>query len=374
VIKIITESVDKAYGNPSSAHEQGRVSEKLVNVARNTIADSLGVRNEEIYFMSSGTEANNLAIFGALEALNKIGGKIITTDSEHPSIFNIAKKLESLGYGVVYLATKNGELDLAQLENALDEHVVLISVMAVNNENGAVHDIAQMINVLDSYKVKNAKFRPFIHCDFVQAYLKLDVDYINRLDSASISAHKIHGLKGVGALYLKRGKRILSRILGGDQEKGLRSSTENLTGIISFGEAVRVGMDEQLTNNLYVRDIYNYAQEMIARYIPAIKLNIPVKHTDYILNMTVPNIKSEVMLNYLSSQNIYVSSGSACSSKIPIEKTGRVMIAYGLSKEEVDSTLRISFSIENDKNQIDTFVSALKDCVEKYSVISRYRK
>lgn len=364
VAAFVSDMMLNSYANPDAMHTLGLDAERRVLYARNIIASSISAKSNEIVFTSSGTEANNLAVFGAAEALKRKGNKIITTDSEHPSVYMPMLEIEKKGCEVIYLSTKNGKIDINEFKRSLDEKVILISVMLVNNETGCIYDIPEIIRIVESAGFPN---KPYIHCDAVQAFGKIPID-LNKLkiDMMSISAHKIHGLKGTGALFLRKGVRIIPQIFGGGQENNLRSSTINTPGIFAFGKAVEESVRDFTKNKEYIESLYDYAVSKIKEECPNITFNqVNQENTagdfsKYILSLRLPNVRSEIMLNYLSSRHIYVSSGSACSEKLGnSHEAKRVLLNYGLDKHSADFTIRVSFSKYNNFAEIDEFAEIL---------------
>ncbi|MEE0968515.1 MAG: cysteine desulfurase family protein [Clostridia bacterium] len=348
------------YGNPSSLHSAGLAAEKILKEARKNIAEALGIRvfkENQLIFTSSGSEASNLAIFGTAYAKEtRRANKIITTDSEHPSVENPISRLEKEGFKVVRISTKGGVLDLNQLEKEC-EGVLLASFMMVNNETGAVYDVKKAFSMI---KAKSPD--AVTHCDAVQGFLKEKFTATGICaDLITISAHKIHGPKGVGALYIApdmlKKKKIVPFILGGGQEFGMRSGTENTVGIAGFGRAARSGYASLPSSSEHMREI----RELITERLPSeIRVNIPCGNfAPHILNITLPDIKSETMLHFLSSKGIYVSSGSACSSHSL--KPSSTLVAFGLTPKEADCSLRISLSSENTAEDADALCNALAE-------------
>lgn len=337
------------FGNPSSLHSEGLRAEKEVSLARSIIAKSLSAREDEVYFTSSGTESDNIAIFGSVKKNAKVGRKIITTDSEHPAVARPIEALEKEGFEVVRLSTKGGKIDLGEVERCADD-VALVSVMRTNNETGAIYDVKAVSDI-----VKRRSPRAIVHSDCVQAYMKekLSLSALGA-DIISVSGHKVHALKGVGAIVVKKGLVLPPHTLGGGQEKGLRSGTENTVGIASFGASV----DELLKNEGSLFDLYNYAKERLSRY----KLNIPENPSPAILSVTLEGYRSEIILHALSREGVFVSSGSACSSHSG--KSG-VLSAFGLPEKESDSTLRVSLSGYNTKSDIDALAEAIDVVLSK---------
>ncbi|MBQ6701338.1 MAG: cysteine desulfurase [Clostridia bacterium] len=361
--KKISEAME-VFGNPSSLHSVGFEAEKLKENARDSIYKALGVRKlsgDRIIFTSGGTEANNLAIFGCIRSKPAFKGKkIVTTDSEHPSVLTPFKTLEQEGYRVEYLPTNGGKVDIEDVKKAVDKDTVFISVMAVNNETGAVYDIE---NIFKTAKSINPNITT--HCDCVQGFMKIPFFPSKmHVDMCTISSHKIHGPKGCGALYVNadviKTKRLTPIICGGGQENDYRSGTENMLGICGFGGACDF-MRENLANNIKTtNEVREYAEEQLNAIVQINKPKAPAPH---VLNFTLPAIKSETMLHFLSSEGIFVSSGSACSSN-HAKKASHVLLAFGLSEKQADSSLRISFSEENTKEDVDALVSVLKKGID----------
>jgi len=370
VLSFLSKAMIDFYGNPDSMHALGLDAEKHVNLSRNIIASSINSKPEEIIFTSSGTEANNLAVFGAINALKRKGNKIITTNSEHPSVYMPMLELEKKGFEIIYLSTINGNIDTAELKKHLDEKVILISIMLVNNETGSIFNISEIINIIE-----NSGFRDklYVHCDAVQGFGKIFID-LNKLkiDMMSISSHKIHGIKGSGALFLRKNKRIIPRIFGGGQENNLRSSTLNTPGIFAFGKATEEAFKNFNENQEYINNIYDYTVLKMQEKCPLIIFNQQANINNiskYILSLKLPNIKSEIMLNYLSARDIYISSGSACSAKNQNSRESkRVLLNYGLDKNSADFTIRVSFSKYNTFDEVDEFVSVMSDGIEKFAI------
>ena len=345
IYNILTEK----YGNPSSLHLKGMEAEDELEKARSIIAKSLGAQNNEIFFTSGGTEANNLAVTGAVKALKRRGNKIVATAFEHSSVHETLGHLETEGFEVIYIKPdENGQLDPADFENAIDEKTILVTVMAVNNELGTIAPLKEIGKIVKS-KAPNAVF----HSDCVQAYCKmpLKISALD-LDLATITAHKIHGPKGVGALYIKKGVRILPNTYGGEQEKKIRPGTEPLPLIAGFGEACKMGSIEK--NYIKISELNTYAKEKLSA-IDGITFNSPDNALPYIINISAKGVRSETMLHFLEERKVYVSSGSACAKGKP----SHVLQAIGLEKNSADSALRISFSAENTTEDIDALAESI---------------
>ncbi len=355
----------QSFGNPSSLHNVGFEAEKLKESAREIIMKALGVRKfsgDRLIFTSGGTEANNLAIFGSVysKPSNK-GKRIITTDSEHPSVLTPFQTLEKEGYDVVYLSTKNGRIDLDEVKDAVNSDTVLISIMSVNNETGAIYDVKEIFSLA---KKVNPKITT--HTDCVQGFLKIPFSPTNvKADLVSISSHKIHGPKGVGALYVSadtvKTKRLVPFIQGGGQEGNFRSGTENMLGICGFGGACEEGLANFEENAKKMAELKKYLIEKIG---DSVTVNLPERSAPHIINVTLPSIRSETMLHYLSKQDIYVSSGSACSSN-HAKSASHVLLGFGLDTQRAESSIRISLSENNTKEEIDVTLAALKKGIDE---------
>lgn len=349
------------YGNPSSLHTAGDEAHKLLNTAREQIYAAVGVRQADGWravFTASGSEANNLAILGAARAKKHFSSKrILLTDSEHPSVARAVEALTREGFEAVYISTRGGALDMVQLRNEAMKGVFLASFMLVNNETGALYDIDAAARAIRAVSPD-----ALIHCDAVQGFLRQALPRVScGIDMISVSAHKIHGPKGVGALVISPAvikRRALTPVIyGGGQEDGLRSGTENLVGIAGFGKAVTEGRLALVPNADKLRGLYSYATERLSAL--DVTLNVPERHVDHIISVTVPNIKSQTMLNFLSARGICVSSGSACSSHD--KKLSPALRAFGLDDKAADSTIRVSLCPENTAEDIDALVGALAD-------------
>lgn len=348
------------YGNPSSMHAAGLAAGDMLSRARSQVAAALGVRNPapgQIIFTACGTEANNTAIFGTAYAkARREANRIVTTDSEHPSVENALQKLECDGFEVVRVPTRGGVLDLEAAYAALGEKTLLVTMMMVNNETGARYDIESVFR-----EAKRRNPQTVTHCDAVQGFLKCKFTPQSLgADLISISGHKIHAPKGVGALYiapaLLKAKKIVPYLIGGGQENGLRSGTENTLGITAFGAAAQDGfrhLDEHLAQ---MNDVRSYAIGQLQE--AGFELNLPQGPcAPHIVNLRLPDIKSETMLHFLSAQGICISSGSACSSHA--KHASPSLIAFGLTPAQADMSLRISLCPQNTRGDIDALVEAL---------------
>lgn len=354
-IKYINSALEDNWGNPSSLHTLGVNAEISVTKARETLAQKIGARADEIIFTGSGTEANNTAIMSALAKKNT-GNRIITSNIEHPSVLNTVKRLEDMGFEVIKLGCDaNGEISLGELERSLNDKTVLVSLMLVNNEVGTLQPIKEAVDL-----TRRLSPRALFHCDAVQGFGKIPIRVKDLgIDLLSASAHKIHGPKGIGFLFCKKGVNIAPFITGGGQERGLRSGTESVPLIAGFmGAAEELG-DIDL-NFRKVAEVNAYARE-IFKNSGFIEINSPEDALPYILNISVLGYRSETLLHFLEARNIFVSSGSACAKG----EASYVLSALGLSKKYSDSALRLSFSKTTTKEELRSTLEALRLAVSK---------
>lgn len=334
VVDTITEYMKTSFGNPSSRHALGLEAEKLVTEARRKVATALSVSPDEIYFTSGGTQADNIAILGAANI--KKGKRIITTSVEHPAVLETVKHLETQGFDVVRIkAQQDGTVKLTDILDAITPDTVLVSVMHVNNETGAVMPIEKIGGVL-----KRIAPRALFHVDAVQSFGHIAVKPSSwGIDLMSISSHKIHGPKGVGALYIKKGTTLKPSVFGGGQEKNIVSGTENVGAIVGFGKACEL---INLSDSEKVREFKNYLRENLLEIDGSVHNGGSANESPYILNISFGKIRSEIMLNALSNEGIYVSSGSACARGA---HTSGVLLEMGAPLP--DSAIRFSLSRYN---------------------------
>lgn len=351
----VLEMLTNTYGNPSLLHRLGRESKIEMEKARKIIADSLGAVSEEIFFTSGGTESNNLAITGACLANESKGKRIVTTVAEHAAVTKTIRNLKRQGWQVEYVPAPNGVLDLNELENAIDGNTVLVSVMMVNNETGAIFPIQEIHEM-----IKRKSSPALLHCDAVQGYGKLPFTASSiGADLISISAHKIHGVKGAGALYVKKGTKLFTTMFGGGQERGLRSGTESTPLIAAFGEAVRVTFARLQEDIFHMAKLRDYCIERISKSIPTAVINSSKEGAPHIVNFSLPGTRNKEVVQFLDSKGIYISSGASCKSN---HSRGPAMLeSLGLSRALADSALRVSFSAMNTKNDINILVQALEE-------------
>ncbi len=362
-LNAVTECMTRNYGNPSSLHSAGLRAQLVIDNVRKIIAKALTADPAGIYFTSGATESNNLAILGAAASYGKRRPKIITTTVEHASVRNSVKYLEDQGYEVVRIAPdSNGVINHEDIINAADERTCLVSMMLVNNETGYILPVRRAF-----YGIKKRFPDCITHCDAVQGFMKIPVKASElNADLISLSAHKIYGGKGVGALYIKKNVRLKNLIFGGSQEKGMRPGTENVPMIAGFGEAVRV-----LSGSIQKRyDGISRLKSMFCERISkndGIIINSGDECLPYIINISVPGIRSEIMLHFLEEKEIYVSSGSACSKGA---KSG-VLSEFRFSDELSDSALRISLSHETTVQELRILAETIENGMQRLQRKSR---
>lgn len=363
MVKALTEN----FGNPSSLHRKGIDAEKLITEARKNISETLQTHENEIIFTSGGTESNNLAIKGSLYSLKRWGKHLITTKIEHPSVLNVFKELEEEGFDVTYLdVDPEGIVDLEHLKSVVRDDTIFVSVMHVNNEVGSIQPIQEISEI-----IKN-KERLLFHVDAVQGFMKVPLKpHDINIDFVSMSSHKIGGPKGIGALYIKKGSKIKPIMVGGGQERNLRSGTENVPGIYGFGLAVKIyreRMDEFINN--MKRAKLRLANGILSE-INDCRINGPTinEAAPHILNVSFLGVRGEVLLHELEEWGIYVSTGSACSSKH--EGLSHVLKAMGLKKEEIEGAIRFSFSPFNTEEEMDYVIDRLKIAVNNLRKFKR---
>ena len=348
VMEVMTEE----YGNPSSLHTKGFRAEQEMSAARESVAQALGAEPGEITFTSGGTESNNIALFGAARARRKRGRRIVTTAIEHPSVLNTVARLEQEGFEVIRLQPDGaGKIAPEQFREAVTPDTILVSVMRVNNEVGSIQPVEAAADAIEA-----AKAPALLHVDAVQAFGKLRLRPRRmRADLMSVSGHKIHAPKGVGALYIRSGVHIEPLTYGGGQERDMRPGTESVPLIAGLGAAVRA-LPEPEAELARMRELNGFLRRELSK-IPGVCFNSPDDALPYILNLSAGGVRAETMLHFLSEKGIYVSSGSACSKG----RESYVLRAMGLPKDRIGSALRLSFSRFNTKEEAETFVRALKN-------------
>ena len=354
VLKTFVEVNNNYYGNPASINKYGKTVNKLLNAARTQVADILGVESDTIYFTSCATESNNIALLGSVEHKKDFGNRIIVSRIEHPSVLETFRELEHRGFILDYVnVDENGFIDLEHLKSLLTKETILVSVMHVNNIFGAIQPIGKIVELLKDYP------KIHFHVDGVQGVLKEKID-LTRIDSYSISAHKFHGLKGVGVLYLKSRRTTHNITFGGGQENGLRSGTVNVPGAVSLAKALR--LTQEKVNDVKEKH-YEY-KKLIIDELSAIEhviINSPLQNdfVDSIINISLPKIKGEAIINALNERGIMVSTTSACSSRT--FHLNEALYARGLSRENIEGSIRVSFSYETKLEEVKKFIEVFKD-------------
>ena len=345
------EIMTEIYGNPSSLHLMGMNAEKELELARKRVSAALGATSEELFFTSGGTEANNTALFGAAYAKRRSGKRIVISSVEHSSVLEAAARLEQEGFEVVRIAPQiDGRVYAEDVAEAVNDDTILVSVMLVNNETGAVMPVK---DIFEAARDKNDKI--ICHTDAVQAFGKLDFSPKKLgADLLSVSAHKVYAPKGCGALYIKRRVRIIPRQFGGEQEKKIRPGTEALPLIAAFGAACAEFDVEG--NGERVAELNSYARQRLLE-IGGVVINSPENALPYVLNISAGRVRSETMLHFLEERDVFVSSGSACAKGKP----SHVLGAMGIDRDRADSALRISFSKLNTKADVDALCEGIAE-------------
>lgn len=351
-VNAVSDAMTRCWGNPSSLHRAGNLANELLENSRKDIANRLSCAPEEIFFTSGGTESNNLAVIGAAHQMRRMGRRIVSTSIEHSSIDDTLNKLEADGFEVIKLKVDNyGRVNEKDLYAAVNSNTILITMMLVNNEVGSIMPVQAAKRA-----AMMARSPALIHCDAVQAFGKMPLKPAALgVDLMTVSSHKIHGPKGVGALYIRKGVKIKPRTFGGEQEKKIRPGTEAMPAIAGFAAAARALPDpaRELEHITMLRDY------MVAKLveIPDVVINSPPDALPYVTNISVLGIKSEPMLNFLSEREIFVSSGSACSKG----KKSHVLLQMGLDRKRLDSPIRISFSRYTTVQEIDALILGIAE-------------
>lgn len=355
-IRNINFALSDTWGNPSSLYDLGFQAQLLVDDTRKTVSTLLKCREDEVYFTGSGTESNNTALLGAAKARKKRGNRIVTTAIEHPSVLETVKRLENDGFEVIYLKPQaNGTVSVDDLRNAINKDTVLVSVMLVNNETGAIQPVKEAAQI-----IKQSGAPALLHCDGVQAFGKMPINIGDLgVDLFTASGHKIHGPKGVGVLYIKKGVTIKPLVTGGGQERNMRSGTESVPLIYGLKGALDSlgSINENLKKQ---KELWSYAKETLLD-TALVTINSSDDALPYILNISAEGYRSETLLHFLESRGVYVSSGSACAKG----EGSYVLSEMGLSRKRVDSALRISFSRDNTKEDIDALKAAIIQATQK---------
>ena len=352
VADAIRRAMTEFWGNASSLYEPGEKSEQALEAARQEVARTLGCQKEEIYFTGCGSEGNNIALLGAVRARKSWGNRIVVTGFEHPSVDKPLRRLAQEGFDVQFVAPgKDGRVDLDRMLALVNKNTILVACMNVNNEIGTLMDTARLAK-----GVKAINDRTAVHVDAVQAWLRLPRLNLEGVDSLTISGHKIHAPKGVGALYLRRGYHIDPPFLGGGQEKGIRPGTENLPYAVGLAVAARRMAANYPQRHERVAELNRRLRQGLAS-LPDITLNSPEESVPEVLNLSLNVIKSEPMLHFLEKRKVYVSSGSACSKGA----ASHTLTAMGLPQRRIDTALRISFCGDNGPEDVDALLNGLED-------------
>lgn len=372
---VVIDMLNNTMGNPSSLHQLGLDAEKRIKEARLQVAKLFGAKEKNVIFTSGGSESNNLAIKGTLGTYSNRGKHIIISSIEHASIYHQAQRLEEEGYQVSYLPVdRNGFVNLDKLGELIRKDTILVSVMHVNNEIGTIQDLKSIGNLI---KEKNAN--TIFHVDAVASFGKLPVKISEwKADLVSVSGHKIHAPKGVGALYIRDGLKLRSLVDGGSQEFGMRAGTENSIGIVGFGEACKIINEDGLEMGLnHTKKLYNYLKERVLTEIKDSCINgtelldnETYTSSPFLINLGFKGVKAETLLHHLASYKIYVSTTSACSSK-ESKQNSRILSEIGVPRDYMEGSIRVSFSKYTTINEIDEFIKILKEGIEMLRMFRR---
>ncbi len=365
VAEKMTWFIREHFGNPSSLYPLGRQVKELITEAREEVASALEAHRSEIIFTGSGTESDNFAIIGVLEA-QPDKKKFITTAIEHPAVLETARYLEKKGYIVHYIPVDcYGVIDLDYLQSVITEDTALVSVMMANNEIGTIQPLEEVVRIAHRYGV-------LVHTDAVQSFGKMEVNVEKlEVDLLTVSSHKIYGPKGVGALYIRKGTPIVPFIHGGHQEFGLRAGTENTAGIIGFGEAARILKERWKKDKDRLEKLGEKLKTGLEQRIPRIKFNgHPEKRIKSTVNFAFPGLEAEAILLALATREIYVSTGSACSEES--EEASHVLLAIGLKPDIARSAIRMSLGRFNTEQDVETLLKELPGIIERLREISPY--
>ncbi|WP_010651197.1 cysteine desulfurase family protein [Oceanobacillus massiliensis] len=359
VLESFQQVTNNYFANPSSIHQLGGTAEKLLLTAKKQAAELLGTDTEEIVFTSGGTEGNNTAIKGIAFEHQGRGKHIITSDIEHPSIIEACNSLERLGFEVTYLpVNEKGVVSVDDLEKAIRKDTILISIMHVNNEMGSIQPVIEIGQIAKKYP------KLFFHVDGVQGLGKVPLKLKDSgIDLCTFSGHKIHGLNGTGVLYVNKHTKIFPLFHGGNQEQSLRSGTENLAGAVSFVKALRLIKEREKNEWRHLEDLQQYLLDVLST-MDGIIVNTPQNAAPHIINMSVPGIKPEVIIHMLGEQGIFISTKSACSSKLKDES--KVLAACGFGRDRSTTALRVSLTYDNTMEEMNIFTKALAEAIRQF--------
>lgn len=353
------------YGNPSSLHNLGEITSKLLQQARTQIAQALSVHPDEIYFTSGGTEGDNWAIKGTAFEKERFGKHIITSSVEHPAVYETMKQLEKIGWEVTYLpVNETGVISIEDLKESLREDTVLVSIMAVNNEVGSVQPIEAIGEVLKEYPSIH------FHVDAVQSLGMTDLKLgkSSRVDMAVYSGHKFKAPRGIGFMYLKEGRQLAPLLTGGGQEKGMRSGTENLPAIAAMARAVRLSFENTAEKQQHLRNM----QKKLRKYLETkekVTIFSPDNHAPHILCFGIEGVRGEVTVHALEDHDIYISTTSACSSRA-MDVESSTLHAMNVPKHIAETANRVSLSASNTEAEVDKFIETFSEILEKFEVIN----
>ena len=372
---VVIDMLNNTIGNPSSLHQLGLDAEKRIKEARFQVAKLFGAKEKNIIFTSGGSESNNLAIKGTLGTYSNRGKHIIISSIEHASVHNQAQRLEEEGFQVSYLSVdKNGFVNLDKLGELIRKDTILVRIMHVNNEIGTIQDLKSIGNLI---KEKNSN--TIFHVDAVASFGKLPMKISEwKADLVSVSGHKIHAPKGVGALYIRDGLKLRSLVDGGSQEFGMRAGTENSIGIVGFGEACKIINEDGLEMGLeHTKKLYNYLKERVLSEIKDSCINgtelldnETYTSSPFLINLGFKGVKAETLLHHLASYKIYVSTTSACSSK-ESKQNSRILSEIGVPRDYMEGSIRVSFSKYTTIKEIGEFIKILKEGIEMLRMFRR---
>ncbi|MBQ7284521.1 MAG: cysteine desulfurase, partial [Oscillospiraceae bacterium] len=363
VAQVIADSLKNDFANPSSLYKIGAQSEYKISTARKTVADCLGAKEDEVYFTSCASESNNIAIYGLSMARKNWANRIVTTGYEHPAVRKPLENLKEMGFTVVNVNPKaDGNINPQEIIDAVDSKTALVTLIHVNNETGAVLDVKSLCE-----KIKAKNKRTVIHIDATQSFMKLPLDVSKILcESMAFSGHKIYAPKGIGGWYLKKGTNIKTVMAGGGQEKGIRAGTENIHYILGFAKACQLLYPNIRKNLSHFAQLKTQLLEGLAQFDNVV-VNSPENAAPYTVNFSFMNYRSETLLHFLEADEIYISSGSACSKGA----ASHTLTAMGVDAKRIDSSIRVSFGIHTTGKDIDAFITALKNAQEKLQKVKR---
>jgi cysteine desulfurase len=352
------------YGNPSSIHRYGRLAAKAIDTARKRIAELINAKQNEILLTSGGTESNNTALFGIMRQ-NK-ARQLITSDIEHDAILEPCKQLQKEGFDVIYLPVNNyGIVDIERLKSSITKETALVSIMFANNEVGTIQPIKEIAQICKQHNV-------LFHTDAIQAVGKIPIDVKEiGADLLSISSHKINGPKGIGALYIKNGTKLAPFILGGGQENGMRSGTENVANIVGFGKACYLAKENLDKNVIHMKNLRDHLTSRIINEISHVSVNGSTEKTPNNTHFTFLGVNGEDLIIKLDEHGVAASTGSACSVKT--QKASHVLMAMGFSHEQITGSLRMTVGLYNTISEIDQTVDILKKVIQELRSVSPFK-